>query len=412
MKLELTRFINEKETQRATFVKLNDAYDCMKVWLSANPGEFGTKNRYDKHFVVKNLCVEGHVIFPDERQTEGKDYFLLKQLEAPPAKKAKRPQDCGEVDELECDLHPIRWECPPPNFVGPFACIIAMSKSAFKKYLDDRVKATREYAAFAKEVSDRKGACDLTRFVQITADINRLEGAYLTSVRHFLMYMCQSSLPPVESLYDMNQLCLHTPANKWSTQLRILEIAMEETFNLPDFNSRDMGTLGDLLKKLLVVQENIDGSLYANDDIVKDFEKIDPTFFLQPSFDPYLSNFLEFAGEELMWKAVPTDQDFTMDKYSILEALRGESTTLEFLLRLEELGYSSAQIQFVAFGGEESPADQGSYDELIAFFTDKLEYDEVRRVKDLKRIKWPEASALLPEVAALLPGERPLFAAV
>ena len=410
MKLELSRFINDTRVKSGQYNKLQDAFDGMKLWVSMDSGLFDNKAlaRYGKHFKEKNLD-EDHVIFPNEHQTESNDYFLLKRLDAAPRTAGKRPhQEPSESEDREGDLHPIRWEKQHEDFVGPYACIVSMSQSVFKKYTDSRAKLLCEYTAFAKEVSDRKGTGDLSCFVQITAQINRLEDEYRLHVRYFLMYMCQSGLPPVESLYDVNHLCMHTPANKLKVQLRIFEVAITETFNLPDFNSLDLCVVGDLLAKSFDIQDQIDGSAYVNEDLMASFSMMNPDWFLDPSFLRCVPGFMRF-GEDLLWKAGPTDQDFNSTKLAFLEKL-SIGTGQEFLAKLDDLGYSSDQIQFYAFGGEESPNDEGSYNLLIHFFSEKFEVDHVRRVKDLKMVRFPELRAFLPEIPLAAPAAS--FAAV
>ena len=411
MKLELTRFINEIQVKSAQYTKLTDAYDGMKLWVSMEPGLFDTKTRYDKHFVLKNL-EEDHVIFPHEHQSESNDYFLLKQLEAPPARAPPRTaatalpgskrlrHQVEEVADSEGDLQPMQWGFQPPDFVGPFACIISMSQSAFKKYTDNRVKAMGEYNAFAKEVSEKKGAGDLNRFVQITAQINGLEKAYSLSVRHFLMYMCQSGLPPVDALYDLNQICMHTPANKLNVQLRVFDIAMTETFKLPDFNYRDFTTLCILLQRSFDVQEEIDGTNYNNETLLESFSKIDPSWFLDPLVLDHVHILMDFCGADVLWAAIPTDQDFDVPILGFLEKLKEWKNTghNEFLQQLDEKGFSHKQIQYYAFSGEESPNDEASYNILSQFFTVKGDVEETRRVKALKMARFPELSAFLSDI--------------
>ena len=171
---------------------------------------------------------------------------------------------------------------------------------------------------------------------------------------------------------------------------------MTETFNLPDFNSLDLCVVGDLLEKSFDIQDQIDGSAYVNEDLMASFSMMNPAWFLDPSFLRCVPGFMRF-GEDLLWKAVPTDQDFNSTKLAFLEKL-SVGTGQEFLEKLDELGYSYDQIQFYAFGGEESPNDEGSYNLLIHFFSEKFEVDEVRRVKDLKMVQFPELRAFLPEI--------------
>ena len=391
MKFELVRFINEIRVKSAQFNRLRDAYESMKLWISTDPGEFDTRTRYEKHFIMKNLG-EDHVIFPNERQTEGKDFFLLRLLEP-----IKRPLE-AESEDCPGDLYPMRWEKQPHGFAVVYAMILKMSQDAYDKFTAARARSLQEYMRLERELSDRKGKVDLSPFAELTAEINACEQTYLLDVREFLMYMCQSDLPPVESLYNLAQLCAHSPANKQNVQLQIFSVAMKEIFNLRDFNVRDMGLLGGLLKQSF---DCLKGESYENEEILELFSKVDMPWFLDPSFSPFIKVFIEFGGAALLWKAIPIDQDFTLAKLDLLESLRDDMCLRDFLVNLDRLYYTHAQIQFYVFSGHDSPNDESSYALMFQFFTQKGDAEQAQRMKSLKQAKFPDLRPLPPPFAVV-----------
>lgn len=388
MKFELSRFTNEIRVKSARFKKLSDAYDEMQMWLRTDYGEFDPRKGFSHHFHEKNLSVDrAYVIFPDERQKEGKDYFVLRLLQ-----QFKRPR---EVESEDCpgDLFPMRWTFQPAGFAVVYALIMKMSQNAYDKFTRLRAHSLEEYTRLEKELSQKKGVTDLAPFAALTAEINACEESYLLDVREFLAYMCQSELPPVESMYNLAQLCAHSPANKQNVQLQIFSVAMKEIFNLRDFNVRDMGILGGLLKQSF---DCLKGESYENEEILDLFSNLDLQWFLDPSFLPFIQVFIEFGGAPLLWKAIPIHQDFTLEKLDVLESLRDDMPLRDFLVKLDRLYYTHAQIQFYVFSGDDSPNDESSYDLMFDFFTFKGDTDQAHRMRTLKQAKFPDLPPLPP----------------
>ena len=389
MKFVLTRHVNEEVAFTGKYNNFGDAYDAMKHCLMSYEGAFDKTKFYNKYFTGKSFKDDDHfIIFPNEWDAESADYFMLKKLDEQPVARKRPPEEAAE-EECQGDLHPMRWRKQPNGFAVVYAMIMQMSQTTYDKFLQARARSFEDYTRCERELCDRRGVYDLSRFAAITADINGCEKTYLSSVRHFLTYMCQSDLPPVESLYNITQLCAHTPVNPFRVQLLIFEVAMAEIFNLRDFNSGDMVTLGFLLKKSIKIQEKIDDTTsYNNDSLLECYSRIDPSWFLDPSFLPFIRVFVDFGGADLLWKAIPTNKEFTLHTLELLHVLKDDMAVDEFMVRLDQAGYSYAQIEFYVFIGEDSP-DEACFNLLFQFFMKKGDRDQAERVLKLKLAKFP-----------------------
>ena len=412
MKFVLTRHVNEEVVHTGKYNNYGDAYDGMKQCLMNYEGAFDKTKFYNKYFTGKSFKDDDYfIIFPNEWDTEGADYFMLKKLEEQPAtgKSARKrpPEEAaeeGERAEYKGDLQPIRWTKQPEEFVGPFACIMAMSKAAFDKYLAQRANSARDYSQFAKEVAERKGqGVDLSRFKELTQQIVGCEAGYTADVRTFLHYMVQSDklLNDDAALFNLDDLCAHTPANKVRVTMLVLEVAVCQAFELPDFSVHDLAFVGRLLSRMCALQRELDDTVpYTTDELDKYLLVMDPAFFLDVCFAEYLDVLVDVVGVDILWQALPIHEEFTVAKLEILERLRREKdlNVMQFLHQLDSKRYSNAQLQFYAFDGEESP-NEGCFNLLFNFFTEKGDSVEAQRVAAAKSAKFPELAPTQPYAA-------------